>query len=1295
MEGYRLSETHLRLGSKIHISDFVFVKKFFQNGFFASKYGFLASQYIRREIEKKGLKNIKIVLIGYGYYSELLVSHVQKYLKLGETFISVEALVIDNEVNIEYEKFFEKQFDVDLYFDDKGFSAETIVVILLPISSTLSTPAKLENEFNKQLRSHLMSKNKTKYQEIVDKYRFDLVSSQAMVVVGASKEELKNRNSVVWKYWRNINEKSRLIEVVNISIDKSRFVKYYTYIDSHWYDPHHCPMCDPDILTNEKPIYYADKAFVEPIIKNRLPKWRKNEWAKNHDFRVLNGVYIPGDYNPVVTGEMVGYVHYGAQGKHYYYYILKDLFYRINEDRIRKWAINLRRNCDFGNNVLLISTEKAVGGGFINLVNECLFSNSASIIKINPFVDDVEEIRFFFSDYILRADKIYFLDNLMGTGKTLLAVSDIVKYVSNGSRHLEAAIVLIERLDYYDYNNVSKVMGGVGNKLFSFFSLCFPVIYANKDSDCYLCQRYKKYEWLSQMASLNSMGSYIKDNNLGKLKKIEYYNGDNFANGVKIYADYNNRRLLRLMVSHYLYLFFSEYEKNSKEYIDIFFRDKKVDSMFECFQIELFAKYLMRKFLSKYISENSKKSKDLFDNEEVLNLFDLIELKITIIKVLSEPPFVYYKILKDTVFGQIIRELDFELKSLIGTIDGCDRDSISVSLIDYIRVLIKQAAVLNSNYVINCSFLQNMMLLIDSIENYAFIESRSARASRSASLTFFCVSAIKECMLDNEPKAIMLERNIDTINNQYPLRIERYYPRSKQFLDMLKLENTGIIMQALSVTTEIISSLGLLDRLSDGPNYNLYDFRKLLYQQLVGKYRIDNKISNMIMFEHSDEGISQQFVSLSLSYSYLTYKFKDISTNYEHRLKILLEMLSDIIGVDYREGGAFILYAHPDSQEPLIKSNMPICIAEVGCKNGLTIIKNITKSKESVAKMMLDGMNFDNIDKSAKHYWTVRSLNSSLGVLQSYCVGDDVEITNCEELLQKEYKRFYYYRICSDDGVSGRAVMIFFDKSDKDFDLRYSRYMLAIRYCLVKYFDELENDAFKADVLRKKQNELYQLAFTKFNHDADKSLKNIIQNIDDVYEECSRSCGLQNVMFDAIKNIYILSSNVLISKIFNRYVRDPFGRVSEVSDVQKLYDLKNDVVNDKFIEILKSMLLLSRINISFCLSENVIVNCYPPYLRCFIVELVQNAKNAYAKNIKVYTKENSLIIYNDTFSNTSVECVREKYDKYLILSEVKENLTHAGLISIKLYCEQQYGIGFILPKKISVTGEFQVEFKFS
>jgi hypothetical protein len=184
--GYKWAGTHLRIGSKLHLDDFVYGKKMFQRSDKASTFAFLLAKNIFENIKpqiEKDNSNIRYTLIGYGYYSELLVSRTQGFVEklLLEAKLTdqakIEYIVVKDEDEIKFSRYihnFEKRKEEN--------TLERLLVIV-PISSTLTTCLKIENAFYKTLKE----KNIDNSVIVNDEKRFKVESPfYTTVVVGTN-----------------------------------------------------------------------------------------------------------------------------------------------------------------------------------------------------------------------------------------------------------------------------------------------------------------------------------------------------------------------------------------------------------------------------------------------------------------------------------------------------------------------------------------------------------------------------------------------------------------------------------------------------------------------------------------------------------------------------------------------------------------------------------------------------------------------------------------------------------------------------------------------------------------------------------------------------------------------------------------------------------------------------------------------------------------------------------------------------------------------------------------------------
>jgi len=227
--GFKISNSHFKLGSKIHISDFYYAKRFFQNSFFASRFAFILAKYIyERHLNKIGANNIKeLTIIGYGLYSELLlsliISFIDKHLKNKEKSISINHNLYNDTEELKLIKGYEK-----IYKN---------VIILVPIATTFSTSMKIEEAIQK-------GENKKNILEHIN----------ALVVSNGSMKDksVLSKDDLEFKYgWREVNYQDKTVDVVSyFNRNQIRKQKYFLSLPSKWFPVKDCDICFPNNINN-------------------------------------------------------------------------------------------------------------------------------------------------------------------------------------------------------------------------------------------------------------------------------------------------------------------------------------------------------------------------------------------------------------------------------------------------------------------------------------------------------------------------------------------------------------------------------------------------------------------------------------------------------------------------------------------------------------------------------------------------------------------------------------------------------------------------------------------------------------------------------------------------------------------------------------------------------------------------------------------------------------------------------------------------------------------------------------
>ena len=352
LSGYKISNTHFRLGSKIHISHFYYAKRFFQNSFFASRLAFLITKEIlTTHVNKKDeFKTNGLTLIGYGLYSELLLSLVEKFLK---KVLSLKKINHDLISDADEPSFIKNYGDTHKY-----------IVIIVPIASTFLTAIKIKKFLTDKLKD----------KEILEPYINVLYVSH----YPSNTDESHGENEIfpIEETLGLIKKEDNTIWIKELSSGEAKKQKYFLELKSEWHDVKNCNLCFPQENGNdfdkERPLYFTDKSSVTPTLIFGKPKARK----------------IEGDISKFnLHSKTLQYGHLKRDFNHFHYYIrIEDFFQENIEENIENWLNSLKKKIGFKNSfnetsrVIIIAPGNYSNAGFINLVNEKLFSNAANII---------------------------------------------------------------------------------------------------------------------------------------------------------------------------------------------------------------------------------------------------------------------------------------------------------------------------------------------------------------------------------------------------------------------------------------------------------------------------------------------------------------------------------------------------------------------------------------------------------------------------------------------------------------------------------------------------------------------------------------------------------------------------------------------------------------------------------------------------------------------------------------------------------------------------------------------------
>lgn len=260
--GCKLSDTHMRLGSTIHIDTFYEAELLFSNRLFANRFAYLlVNDIIKNQIFAD---SDKITLYSYALYSESLVVEMVDLLTALYEDKDIDYVILERESEvrgaehidrIRYGKSFESEQARKEYFKDRK------LICIVPINSTMKTHEKLLSLF--------VEKNG----EVCEK---NIILNYALVLIGSKEPN---------RYWIIDKEKKSFKK---LSLKIQPIPKYFIEVLVDYYEANDCELCFPPKPLDEVPLIEVNAASTIPNQSFRLGQdvedvEVKYEWLRSEE----------------------------------------------------------------------------------------------------------------------------------------------------------------------------------------------------------------------------------------------------------------------------------------------------------------------------------------------------------------------------------------------------------------------------------------------------------------------------------------------------------------------------------------------------------------------------------------------------------------------------------------------------------------------------------------------------------------------------------------------------------------------------------------------------------------------------------------------------------------------------------------------------------------------------------------------------------------------------------------------------------------------------------------------------
>lgn len=727
---YKIPNKHFKLGSKAHIEDFIYGQRMFQLSSETSKFAFWIFWEIKNKLindNETKTNKLNVLIIGYEFYSEMLINETISLL--GEDADLRESLNVNYRYNLIKGTQEPEFIRSTSFFESENFYNDCLIFIVVPIATTLSTSLKIRNFLlNNKLFSgsdivSLDNRIQTPYLNLILVTGSDLDKS-----IQFTPESLEYQFN-----WRSLNSENKLIMVTPIDNnieDKGIPQKFLAHHKSKWYKSSDCHLCFPsDSRLDEKILLAVDKASINPEYIINIPKrFKRSEYI----IKQYEGVFIPSN--------AYSYVHRGdSSGKHYIHFIEANPFYEKHKLKVNSWLKDVKHNLNYKseNNIVLITPAKQENLYFLNSVNEIVFDKQAKILQYNTEKSFNQNNQLFYEGILESAKYIYFVDDFVQSGNTFLRIFNFVRETGN---YIEGLICMLNKTDKYSLatildnlpNPIISKSSNADKKFYPFYDVNVRAI--KKDS-CPMCRERELYQKLADESVLDA----LKISFLKKARKFQV-------------SDVSKSEMDKKSIEK-----FSKYITLYLAYKDI----NRVASDFETYSVFLeensnilsdgYLKFLTRHFINEYLANNDFDLKTLndylinniktcikhqviYDDDSICKSFfdGYIESKMEyiIIKILSQPDFKNYIIVREAIGVEIINKIiniEVEIKLFLSNESWKTANSIlkGYYLLRRYKFLLRRSVLLQLNIIFHNETLQFLSEMISTYEGIKTVEGKS------------------------------------------------------------------------------------------------------------------------------------------------------------------------------------------------------------------------------------------------------------------------------------------------------------------------------------------------------------------------------------------------------------------------------------------------------------------------------------------------------------------------------------------------------------------------------------------
>lgn len=956
--GYKINNTHMRLGNKVHTESFYEMSFLFYRTNIANRIAYMILRELIMGAERNiDIKNDSILFYGYASYSKAILTSIIEILKAYR-----EGVANKNVGLASYQHNLQSQSNsVQMYYmisSKQGFpgevneknqlvlNGEVKLIQIVPISTTLTTFSKMYDMFIKNA---------------INVEMVHLVANYTVFwICDTSQDVVKGLPSIIEKkYWEDYSKQNRTINTKLEVLINAQMPQVHYFMQSFitWHNPISCGLCYPVKRSKEIPLVETDVTSTVPA--QQIRRFRKkyntdNELVKTNSQRML------------ALKDCVYYGHIYRRQNHYQYYIDTQRFFYNVSSQVAEWLKRLkdsdkaRDGYGFPKLNVIFSPEHNTNVGFAQYVNTYYFNGLAEVVSLNidkefrsNFVCEHWKLKCLIETLVNDTNMstppvgFYFVDDAIISGETfgkansflhsLLPISDKFDF---GINLFEKVFVLVDRLS----NDTKLNYVNRESDFLSYVHIDISNMRTQGDS-CIGCKLEHEASRMFKRSGTKLLSDYWTGK-MRSLKKIAYDDHDNMSEIDR--RDSFNRMIMSHLLQNLIVRNGNSYELGNayKEIVDI-------------------CMYLL--------DGQNEESDEIMAYEDLLgDIKGIAGIKL-LLKLICRPFFTYDFKIRSQVLKFFIHITEFMIAQVIPS----DEEYLSDEILENTKMMFNKI----ENEIANTGNTGNKLEIIQDYLMEGFADLRSNFLVRKETLTeMYCFVQRTNKFEDEQKKnfwqayAVDIQRLLDdSADETKGLRLEYLYLSGEEIKP--GVENIDFIIKAPQFLFSTISG----EEQPTSKNKYFYQFCHTIFLQNMelnfdGLEKLHNTRENddsyfmyswknirkldgsvfQLENEMSSEKEVELFRKLSNIKSEEQKKVSDGENNntnawYEEFVELIREIISEKYNLSFHDIDVALLTENRDKEQVDIIQHFEIVTSVLG-SNSQSSINVLFKIKDRVSR---------------------------------------------------------------------------------------------------------------------------------------------------------------------------------------------------------------------------------------------------------------------------------------------------------------------------------------------------------